>query len=547
MQQNSLATMQTILKGISSKGKTEGAIAQYLGVGTAELDLRKAAQNDQSALLTYVNIIDKTVREYAKQRRIDPDKNKLRILQDLFPNKEEFNRGMNSILSDVNRFRFAMESFRLGRGAGDLDKDFKTMVGGAEISMKRLAEQWKQTTDLLGEAVVDTHMLDAFNTMLENMHETLEKIKQLSLPTLGELNPFKPQETKPEHALGIGIQGLFGTMPSSVSEWLLKKFAPGAQLQQQQGGAQQNEQQQQAPGSPFGALVRPVIPSDPGSTTEATAKSQLQVMQELRELMRQQGGEGLGGGGAAAGVGTGGFGGSGSARGAHGSRAAILGGGPPLAAAPVGAERLKVARESYDFWRSSGYSHEAAMGMVAQEAGESGFAGAGARGDSGHSIGSFQWSPERRAAIMRGTGIDVTRAGHMDQLRASKWEQEHTEKAAGDAIKASKSLHEAVYRGVHEYERSKYQAQDIRKREGIGLQLQKQMGVGPQSSLDDQMDDLNALRRKASEPIRTKVAFDFDHADMQSARYRGGAEARRQFGKQIKLATSRSMTDTGVV
>lgn len=71
-----------------------------------------------------------------------------------------------------------------------------------------------------------------------------------------------------------------------------------------------------------------------------------------------------------------------------------------------------------------GYSREQAAAISANIHHES--AGdAMARGDSGLAHGLIQWHPDRRAAILKATGIDVSTAGASDQIAALDWEMKN--------------------------------------------------------------------------------------------------------------------------
>jgi hypothetical protein len=91
-------------------------------------------------------------------------------------------------------------------------------------------------------------------------------------------------------------------------------------------------------------------------------------------------------------------------------------------AAPLpSGDRMKNARESYDFWISKGLTPAQAAGMVANEGAESNF-NPGAVGDGGAGRGLFQHHPDRQADILRGSGVDMASASHADQLRGAYWE-----------------------------------------------------------------------------------------------------------------------------
>ncbi|TXH81181.1 MAG: hypothetical protein E6Q77_08610 [Rhizobium sp.] len=93
-------------------------------------------------------------------------------------------------------------------------------------------------------------------------------------------------------------------------------------------------------------------------------------------------------------------------------------------------QRDQNAQETYKILRDAGLSREAALGVVGNEDAESGF-NPKATGDGGQASGGFQWHPDRQAAILRGTGIDVTdpTTPHGDHVRAALWEMQHSNDA----------------------------------------------------------------------------------------------------------------------
>ncbi len=102
-----------------------------------------------------------------------------------------------------------------------------------------------------------------------------------------------------------------------------------------------------------------------------------------------------------------------------------------------------VSRESYNFWIKSGFTHEQACWLLANEFHESGF-DARARGDSGKAHWIFQWHQDRRNNIMKWTWINISSANHLDQLKWALWEMQHwRENAAYQALKNTKTAHEA--------------------------------------------------------------------------------------------------------
>ena len=128
-----------------------------------------------------------------------------------------------------------------------------------------------------------------------------------------------------------------------------------------------------------------------------------------------------------------------------------------------GGANAAMAKESYDFWRGKGLDHNAALSMVAQEQGESGF-NVRSRGDyvngnpTAHGI--FQWHADRRAAILKDTGINVDTADHKQQLEAAFYEGTKGMRAGFLQSLNGRSLADAVHQGVHRFEGSANQPKD---------------------------------------------------------------------------------------
>ncbi|PYD65234.1 hypothetical protein CDI09_14680 [Komagataeibacter nataicola] len=79
-----------------------------------------------------------------------------------------------------------------------------------------------------------------------------------------------------------------------------------------------------------------------------------------------------------------------------------------------------------------GYSRNAAMGIMGNIAQESGF-DTGANGDGGNAFGLGQWHRDRVLQILKGTGIDVRKAGYENQVKAYLWEMKHGDTGAQKA------------------------------------------------------------------------------------------------------------------
>ncbi|WP_127902323.1 phage tail tip lysozyme [Solirhodobacter olei] len=129
------------------------------------------------------------------------------------------------------------------------------------------------------------------------------------------------------------------------------------------------------------------------------------------------------------------------------------------------------AKQSYEFWLSKGLAPAAALAMVADEQGESGFNWV-KRGDGGAAGGSFQWHADRRADILRGTGIDVwnRNTSHLQQLRAAYWEMtqgtDAGARAAWSALTGAKTMAKCIRAAVRDFERTRHPVPDVRKRIG---------------------------------------------------------------------------------
>lgn len=118
--------------------------------------------------------------------------------------------------------------------------------------------------------------------------------------------------------------------------------------------------------------------------------------------------------------------------------------------AQLGNSPLSRREQDLAFWQSQGYSREQASAWVAAAQAESG-GNPNAIGDGGQARGLFQWHPDRQAAILRGTGIDVTTASYDDQLKAAAWEAEQRGDAA--RIKSAKTAAEAAAIHTQYFER----------------------------------------------------------------------------------------------
>lgn len=99
--------------------------------------------------------------------------------------------------------------------------------------------------------------------------------------------------------------------------------------------------------------------------------------------------------------------------------------------------------ESYNFWKSKGFTHEQASGILANEYKES-RCNPRASWDGWKAKWIFQWHPDRREVIKRGINIDIETATHLQQLEAAYWEMTQTsESKVLQPLKSTKTAREA--------------------------------------------------------------------------------------------------------
>lgn len=174
------------------------------------------------------------------------------------------------------------------------------------------------------------------------------------------------------------------------------------------------------------------------------------------------------------------------------TRPQILGGtgGDPAngaAVAPTGSQgRRAAAQDAYAFWRSKGLTHEQASGVVANEQAESAH-NPRARGDGGLAHGLYQHHPDRRAAILAGTGIDMSTADAQQQREATFWElSKGQERKAWEALKRAESAGEAASVFSTLFERPRDKAGEAQKRAAIANGLASVLRLKDQETKDQQ-------------------------------------------------------------
>ncbi|WP_268963874.1 phage tail tip lysozyme [Paraburkholderia haematera] len=104
------------------------------------------------------------------------------------------------------------------------------------------------------------------------------------------------------------------------------------------------------------------------------------------------------------------------------------------------------------YFQSLGYTQEQAAGLVANQYTESGM-DASASGDNGNAYGIGQWHMDRQANFKQVFGHDIHRSTLDEQLKFTQWELTHSEKAAGDSLRRSKTADQAGWAVSQDYER----------------------------------------------------------------------------------------------
>ena len=101
--------------------------------------------------------------------------------------------------------------------------------------------------------------------------------------------------------------------------------------------------------------------------------------------------------------------------------------------------------EAIAFFESKGWSHEQAIGIVANLQAESGAnLRTDAVGDNGKAYGIAQWHAPRQLDFQRIYDKPIQEAGFKEQLEFVNWELNNTHKGAGDALREASTVEEAA-------------------------------------------------------------------------------------------------------
>ncbi|MCJ9707664.1 phage tail tip lysozyme [Bordetella hinzii] len=108
------------------------------------------------------------------------------------------------------------------------------------------------------------------------------------------------------------------------------------------------------------------------------------------------------------------------------------------------AELTPDAKDAIEKFEKMGWSRNQAIGIVNNLQAESGGKiNHRAVGDSGTAFGVAQWRNERVETFKRVMGVDIMNATRDQQYAFADWELRNTHKAAGDRLRASKSVEDA--------------------------------------------------------------------------------------------------------
>ena len=113
-------------------------------------------------------------------------------------------------------------------------------------------------------------------------------------------------------------------------------------------------------------------------------------------------------------------------------------GGAPSAPSITSAAALANEQTARQYFLQQGYTPNQVAGILANMSDESGFNPA-AVGDNGQAYGLFQWHPARQREFRMLFGHDIQHSTIAEQLAFAQWELTHTEKAAGDKLRAART------------------------------------------------------------------------------------------------------------
>jgi hypothetical protein len=199
--------------------------------------------------------------------------------------------------------------------------------------------------------------------------------------------------------------------------------------------------------------------------------------------------------------------------------------------------------EAMAFFESKGWTKEQAAGIVGNLMVESGLVTT-AEGDGGDAYGIAQWnkktSPDRISNFQKVMGKSLYESNFQEQLEFVNWELNNSEKAAGDALRATSSATDAAAIVDDQYERSagtmlaQRQANAAALAEGDFKNLQGGGGGGDSTVLSNLMD----LTKGAMEAIGIIARATFGKQKPQSGSQLGGFNSNMQGNVSAASAAS---------
>jgi hypothetical protein len=279
-----VASLQSLMNKVGTR-KTDENIEKF-GRVPMTAALNEAKRKHQDEFLVFLNEVDKALTNMATDAGT-PVASKMQYLQTLIKAPED-RQAIQSILESMPEYR-AIRDRTPAQEAGATDKAFETMRPSASSFLTGMANAWREVFEFGGRAI-----WGAPGTL---QHQSTDAEKRPDLAAKGLLPGQSPTG-------GATLNGMTGGpfKPISGSASDIPWMTSGMQ------GA------------------RPLIPSEPGSSTERTAREQLEALRRLERASLFSGGL-RGGFSAGEATGSGGHGGTRRGRFGHPSGGGGSGGG----------------------------------------------------------------------------------------------------------------------------------------------------------------------------------------------------------------------------
>jgi len=176
------------------------------------------------------------------------------------------------------------------------------------------------------------------------------------------------------------------------------------------------------------------------------------------------------------------------------------------------------AKQAIDFFISKGWKPAQAMGITASLQAESGF-NPSAIGDGGQAYGNAQWHPDRQANFAKAFGKSIKGSSQQEQWAFVDWELKNTEARAGELLKATSTVADAVNVVTASYERPKYTTKDQAVRRDIAKTYLPSAGY-VKSGADPIAQNALEIQRKLEANVQKGKEQDIEkqQADVESAK-----------------------------